>query len=253
MENNDIISRLLADSEWEKIVNIKTEENEVISTARVVSIKYKVYAVILMLFFVIFLMNFVLPALDKLSASRLNYQQKTIQIASSDNNKIQYEKDKSLIEMIASNESQVVACLNLKSWCKALNEQLKNNFSFVRSYLQLNNLYDSKMQINEKLLLVNINEYLLKTDKSKNWQINSISFGESETVLSQLYSIPVKLTVSFDTKDDLLSFVDNVDTKILENKSYRILYKIDQIAYDIMNYNQEQTVDILMHAFYYKE
>jgi hypothetical protein len=68
-----------------------------------------------------------------------------------------------------------------------------------------------------------------------------------------LYSIPIRLQASFENKDHLLSFIENVDKNVLESKSYRILYKIDEIGYDIMEYDQEQLVDIKIHAFYYQE
>lgn len=206
-----------------------------ISTARVVSIRYKIYVLIL-LFLVIFgAMDYALPAWDKWNGLRDNLIDKETQISAFGQKKLQYEKDKSLIASIETNENQIISCLNTKQGCKQLDQKLRENFSFVRSYLQLNNLYDPKMEINEKILLANINEYLLKSasvdqsTKVRNGVINSISFGDPSVVVSQLYSIPVKLSATFATKDDLLSFINNVDTDVLENKAYRILYKIDEI------------------------
>ncbi|HCY21286.1 TPA: hypothetical protein DIC40_05575 [Patescibacteria group bacterium] len=116
------------------------------------------------------------------------------------------------------------------------------------------------MEINEKIILANINEYLLKEIGQNNnesltriGKITNISIGESKVVVSQLYSIPIRLQASFANKDNLLTFIENVDKNVLEAKSYRILYKIDEINYNIMEYDQEQIVDIKMHAFYYQE
>jgi hypothetical protein len=84
-------------------------------------------------------------------------------------------------------------------------------------------------------------------------KINSISIWKPTVVVSQLYSIPIRLQASFINKDYLLAFIENVDKNVLESKSYRILYKIDEINYNIMEYDQEQLVDIKMNAFYYQE
>jgi hypothetical protein len=172
----------------------------------------------------------------------------------------EYEKDKRLIDLIFQKESQILACLNYQQDCKSLDEMLKSNFSFVRSFLLLNNLGDDKMEVNERVLLTNINEYLLKvpssapgeSSKMRNGVLQSINFGTSELVNDNLYSLPVDITATFATKDDLMSFIDNVDRRILENKAYRVLYKIDEVGYDIMHYATEQTVTLHMHAFYYK-
>jgi hypothetical protein len=36
----------------------------------------------------------------------------------------------------------------------------------------------------------------------------------------------------------------------LEDPNYRILYKLDEVSYDIVKYTAEQKVDILMNAYY---
>ncbi len=259
MENNEIINRLM--SETSTSSPLESDDEVSISDARVVSIRYKIYVIVLLFLLLFGVLDYLLPTWDKWMSLRDTSTNKEFQITSFDQKKLQYDQDKALITKIESNENAIVACLNYKQGCKDLDQDLKNNFSFVRSYLQLNNLYDPKMEINEKILLTNINEYLLKTivstggqqSKTRNGTVNSISFGEPKVVVSQLYSIPVRLSATFETKDELLAFIENVDKNILENKAYRILYKIDEIGYDIMNYDKEQTVDIRMHAFYYKE
>jgi hypothetical protein len=59
--------------------------------------------------------------------------------------------------------------------------------------------------------------------------------------------------VTFDTKDALLSFIDNVEKRVLSDSNYRVLYKIDKVNYDIANYTTQQEVDIDMNAYYYTD
>jgi hypothetical protein len=61
----------------------------------------------------------------------------------------------------------------------------------------------------------------------------------------------LKLSIVFDNKDSLLSFLSNVETRILPDAQYRVLYKIDKVSYDIANYTEQQSVDIDLNAYYY--
>jgi hypothetical protein len=62
----------------------------------------------------------------------------------------------------------------------------------------------------------------------------------------------VYLNITFENKDTLLSFIHNIERKINPQTDLRILYKIDEISYDLMSYEEEQNVDIYLKAFYYK-
>ena len=108
------------------------------------------------------------------------------------------------------------------------------------------------MVINEKVLLTNINEYLLKDHNgSSNGSVSKIAIGEPTQYAGNLRYAPLKLSITFDTKDSLLSFLSNVETRILPDAAYRILYKITNVSYDIANYTQQQSVDIDLNAYYY--
>ncbi|NCO97736.1 hypothetical protein GW864_00940 [bacterium] len=58
------------------------------------------------------------------------------------------------------------------------------------------------------------------------------------------------MNITFADKDSLLSFIDNAETNVLDDANYRILYKLDEVSYDIVKYTAEQKVDILMNAYY---
>jgi len=250
MENKDLLAHLMQET-WPAQQKTSNEEEQVISTARVTSVKYKLFSLVLLLVVFLWVFNFVLPLWDKIQSLLSQQDAKQNQLIAINKQYTEYEKDKRLITTILQKEPQILACLNSQQGCKDLDEVLKSNFSFVRSFLLLNNLSDPKMEVNEALLLANINEYLLKTPA--NGILQSISFWTPALVNQTLYTVPVDISATFQNKDDLLSFIDNVDRRILEDKHYRILYKIDEIGYDIMHYATEQTVTLHMHAFYYKQ
>jgi len=62
--------------------------------------------------------------------------------------------------------------------------------------------------------------------------------------------VPIRVNITFADKDSLLSFIDNAETNVLDDANYRILYKLDEVSYDIVKYTAEQKVDILMNAYY---
>lgn len=70
--------------------------------------------------------------------------------------------------------------------CAQLDKTIQNNFGIARSYIQLNTLSAPKMEVDERKILANINEFLIKktsnepglTSRSKNGTINSIAIGE---------------------------------------------------------------------------
>lgn len=256
-QNQDLIQKLMEQQNEQQ--DQKEDEQISISTARVSSIKYRLYVLVFLALIIVGVVDYILPSREKTLWLKVIIADKQQQITNFLDKKSQYEKDKDLISLIETNESKIISCVNYKTECTAITQEIRDNFGFARSYLQLNNLHDAKMEINEKILLANINEYLLKKvsqnkdDIEKIWKINSISLWESKVVMSQLYSIPIRLEASFANKDYLLTFIENVDKNVLEAKSYRILYKIDEINYNIMEYDEEQVVDIKMHAFYYQE
>jgi hypothetical protein len=64
--------------------------------------------------------------------------------------------------------------------------------------------------------------------------------------------VPIRINITFDDKDSLLSFINNVEKNVLDDETYRILYKLNEVVYDVVNHNDEQKVDILMNAYFVK-
>ncbi len=259
MENNNqenqnqLIEKLMEQQKNNK--ESKEDAQISISMARVSWIKYRLYVLITFLLIVLCITEYLLPNRGKTIELKQTIIWKETQIHDFLIKKNQYEKDKDLISLIENNENNIISCVNYRTGCPEIPQDIKDNFGFARSYLQINNLQDNKMEINEKLLLANINEYLLKDKENKQelGNIINISFWKSENIKEQLYAIPIKLQAKFLNKDYLLSFIENVDKNVSEQKEYRVLYKIDEINYNIMEYDQEQLVDIQIKAFYSKE
>ncbi len=256
-QNQELIQKLMEQQTINQ--DTKDEEQISISTARVSSIKYRLYVLVFLALIIVWVIDYILPNREKTIWLRSTIENKQQQITNFITKQNQYEKDKDLIWLIEIHENKIISCVNYKIWCTEIPQEIRDNFWFARSYLQLNNLHDPKMEINEKIILANINEYLLKKTSQNNenstkiGKIINISIGKPNVVVSQLYSIPIRIEASFINKDYLLAFIENVDKNVLESKSYRILYKIDEINYNIMEYDQEQIVDIKISAFYYQE
>lgn len=182
-QNSQIIDRLLGEQQQKKPAEIDkfAEDNQVlITTSRVVSIRYRIYFIVLLLVLIIFGNNILLPAWDNYQVIKTEVSDINLQISTFQTRKLQSDADQKLIAKIENQQDNIISCLNTRANCSAIDPALRTNFSFARSYIQLNNLTDPKMFINEKILLANINEYLLRdpVTKTKNGLINQISIGD---------------------------------------------------------------------------
>lgn len=257
-QNNQLIERLLDEQQQSKpsALDAFAVDNQVlITTSRVVNIRYRLYFLVTLVVLVIFVVNLLLPAWDTYQESRAELSTITQQLSTFATKKLQSDADKQLIATIESQTPTIISCLNTRTQCNDIDTSLKTNFSFARSYIQLNNLTDPKMTVNEKILLTNINEYLLKDIKTSqnNGIINQIAIGEPTVFYGNLYYVPLRLNITFATKDALLSFVENIEEKVFSDARYRVLYKINKINYDLAHYTLQQQADIDMNAYYYTD
>ncbi len=254
-QNNQIIDRLLDEQQrTPSSAEVGADQDQVlITTSRVISIRYRIYFILLLLVAVVFINMVWLPAWDTYQNTQTQLANANLEISQFETKKAQSESDKALIAKIGAQENNIISCLNSRTNCTQIDESLRNNFSFARSFIQLNNLSDPKMVVNEKILLANINEYLIRqwSSSTRNGSINKIAIGEPKQFVDNLYYVPLQLNITFENKDALLSFIDNVETKVLSNVAYRVLYKIDKVNYDIANYSTQQKVGIEMNAYYY--
>ena len=225
---------------------------------RLTSIKYKVY-----LFFVILLIVvFYDPLMDEYN-DFLNTQnavdQLDTQIATTISNGQRYQQDSRLLVSIEQQKAAVIGCINFDSGCDDLSMDIQENIDVIRYHLQLHSLATNKMVIDERKILKNINEFLLQDDPFREWlsyngTINSIVIGNGKKIFQWLSSIPVTLGITFTNKDALLSFIDNVENRIFYSEGnqtdYALAMNIQSLQYDIVNYQNEQTISIKLSLYY---
>lgn len=101
------------------------------------------------------------------------------------------------------------------------------------------------MAFDQKKILANINEFLLRgANNQSNGVVTSIIFGNLSPVeeLESIDQVPITLTVDFADKNGLLSFIYNVENTV--SPQFPMLYKINSVNYDIVKYQETQTVTI---------
>lgn len=279
MENNEIMKRLLEDDVHEEqakksssISNKSQKGDDVhMSRIRVVTAKYKVYIVLLLIFICILLFDYIPDIKNSYEAKQNTYNQVNTQLAWIRADIRNAEDDMAYLWDITSNEQNLKTCLNEKkkevclklpeSWATWEWTGKKYDFSVPLSYLQLHSLYNKKMPVDEKKVLKNLNEYLIKQDiawgsRTKVWDILKISIGDPRAVKkgdTHFFQVPVKITVEFTTIGDLTGFLYNVEKKMVDKWEDRILYKIQSVSYDIISSDKPQVTDISMLAYYYHD
>ena len=280
MENNEIMQRLLQDDKQNSTTKSETPatksngDKEIpMSRIRVVTAKYKVYIILLVIFICLLLLIYIPNAKDSLKASRSSYQQVNSQLDSLKNDIRLAEEDMVYLcddtNGVVKNEAALGKCLNEKSNCTSLPEswktwswdEMKYDLSIPLSYLQLHSLYNKKMPVDEKRVLKNLNEYLVKqdiswTDRRRVWDILRIEIGDPEEVKAwdnHFFKVTVDVEIEFETIDDLIGFLYNVEKKLIDKSEDRILYKIQTVSYDIVTNDEPQVTDISMMAYYYHD
>jgi negative regulator of genetic competence, sporulation and motility len=68
-----------------------------------------------------------------------------------------------------------------------------------------------------------------------------------------LFAVPITLSIEFEKINDLISFVHNVEKRLITIPQDRILYKIQEVGYDIVASSKPQTTEISMIAYYYHD
>ncbi len=279
MENNEIMKRLLQDDvhdeQAKKSITTSSKSQKWddvhMSRIRVVTAKYKVYIVLLLIFICLLLMDYIPNTRQSYESKQSTYNQVNSQLTAVRNDIRKAEDDMAYLWDITSNEQNLKTCLNekKKEVCLKLPESWmvwewtgrKYDFSVPLSYLQLHSLYNKKMPVDEKKVLKNLNEYLIKQDitwgsRTRVWDILKISIWDPHSVKNwdtHFFKVPVNVTIEFTTIGDLTGFLYNVEKKMVEKWSDRILYKIQSVSYDIIASDKPQVTDISMLAYYYHD
>ena len=289
MENNEIMERLLQDSKQNSAVKEKTTKHygawEIqTSRIRVVTAKYKVYIVLLLLLLAILRLNYIPSKKSALKTSSEAYDQAKTQLMNVERDIKDAERDIDYLcndkNGVVNNEETLKNCLNRRVDCTSLPETWKEwteddmhyNLSIPLSYLQVNSLWNEKMPVDEKSVLKNLNEYLIKedllwSDRKRVWDILKINIGDPEILwywlkknsdwreeeFPNFFQVTVDVEIEFKDVSDLTGFLYNVEKKLIENWEDRILYKIQSVSYDIVTHDEPQVTDISMIAYYYHD
>jgi hypothetical protein len=229
-----------------------------------------VYAAIVVVLLVILGMEWLPKMQSTFNAAHAVYQQTQATLQQLVEDKAAAQRNKAYLEEIEASQSLLESCLNEENpaTCASLPEtwnitykgKTVKDFSVPLSYLQLNSLYATKMPVDEKKVLRNLNEYLIRDGGGqgmnvKNGDIESITIGDPTSVGESkvFFSVPLELSITFDRVGDLISFIRNVEKKLITTSEDRILYKVQEVGYDIVTSDRPQTTTISMIAYYYHD
>jgi hypothetical protein len=259
-QNNDIMARLLNESGTSIPENTPVNDSETtsIAAARVLSTRYKVYLLVMLVLLYVVVQYVFFPTLDKQQAQQSQLQNIVTQLQSFEAKRLQYVADAALMQSIENQQEILLNCINNQTACEALDEGLRDKVDIAKMFLKLDTIIDPVMGIDEKRILASLNDYaLIRTPnntvatRERNGAIQSIRISDPIVHDGAVYRVPIDLEVSFSNKDGLLSFINNIENSLAANPPYRLLYVIDQIDYDVVKYNEEQKATIQLSLFYY--
>lgn len=227
----------------------KTSADNLLQNYRLETLKYRIYIGILLV--LSYVMRTYVSAYsqeyqmvkDTRESSDATLQQLDSQIT-------QANGDLSLVRLLSGNQAAFVNVLNSRTGCSQIPKPLQQNLPALKIFMQLSDLESTKMKVDEKRLLQNINEFLLDAWWGVKWgSIQSVTFGDPKFDKNKNPYVPITLKVTTDYRG-LVGIVDAIETHIsLENP---LFYVIESIKYNIVNANQQQDVDIILDAYYYK-
>ena len=274
MENKEIMEKLLDNNHSTKSdnqvsSNTKKWEDASISRIRVITAKYKVYLVLLLIFICVLILEYIPNMKDRYNSTQSSYNQVQSQLNVVKGQIEEAKMEEQYLYEIIENEDALKTCLNGQSdeqcsdlpdgWKQTTEEGVEYNYSVPLSYLQTHSLYSVKMPVDEKKVLRNLNEYLIKEDiswtsRTRVWDILRITIWDPSPVNwwdQHFFVVPVSVSIEFTEIEDLIWFLYNVEKKLVDNWDDRILYKIQTVSYDIISHDEPQITEIGMLAYYY--
>lgn len=158
-----------------------------------------------------------------------------------------------------SDMNNLVTCINNSNLCDKVLTWVKKDLAVTRSYLLLTPLSGSKMDVDQKTLLRHFNEYLLvEKDKDtgaerKLGQLLNITFTEPSLIdqAKQIYTIGVDTTITFPNKASMMQMIKKIETWL--DSKWLSLIKISSINYDIVKFEEAQTVNVSFTIYQYKK
>lgn len=178
----------------------------------------------------------------------LNTERRTVE-----NNILIAKENIDFLEYLSWKDLNIINCINsitcetssIITWHDRINDDV------LRYYYLLAKHNPNKMSFDQRLILRNINEFLFnKRSANSFWDINIISFWNPRVTTFQkwLYELPITINANFSDSDNLFNFINNIENRVF--REFPVLYEIDSINYDIVKYDQFQTVNINLKAYY---
>lgn len=254
-EVNETLAAQIAEKIKANSLNGETDDLTSFETKKKVdNVKQKIYV-------------FVLAVIAYLCFSYASWALDTYQESEATVNKIQLDIDavEGEITSLKSNEeslkmitresdlNNLINCINNSNLCDKVIVWVKKNIQVTRSYLLVTPLSWSKMDIDQKTLLKYFNEYLLVW---QSWlplgQLLNITFTSPSLIEEgrQIYTIWVDSTITFTSKDAMMEMIAKVETWL--NPDNPLLIKISSLNYDIVKFEEPQTVNISFLIYNYK-
>lgn len=243
----------------EKQVDIESYD---ITERRFQNVKYRIYTFVLICLIAVMYSPFKKASTTLLEKqNQINSINQTITTRINDHH--EYSEITSFLSQIEDDKLEIINCLNENQWCENLSSQILDNQEIIKWYLQIGSLQRDKMDINEAKVLRNINEFMVKSAYSTpertiyNGNITNIQIWEKKQLNDNIIQVPLHLIITFNNQTNLVEFLENIENKVFYDEvnglNYSILYKIQQIDYDIVNYDETQDVDIMLYAYAYNE
>ncbi len=237
-------------------------KNDQISQAqemRFLSVRYKVYSVIVIAIIVIGHSRW-MSAISTTWAKRNSLDQIDSEINNTITKQETYKKEKELFTIININQPTLIDCINKQSNCDKLPEIISKNINTIKAYIQLWDLKKTKMKVDERKILKIINEFMtqkniLSEERSYNSSVTSINIGDPTSLENNIIKVPLDLMLTFNNKQDLLNFLSNIESYVFSSPEdglkSSVLLRIESLNYDIINNKESQDVEISLSAYAY--
>ena len=165
----------------------------------------------------------------------------------------QVETEIKVIENLNQVEKQntLIKCLNNDD-CESIEPELLRRLDFLRIFIMIEELISEKMNFDQKEILRNIYEFLLTNNQwERLWTLQSINFGSIWVEDEELWlvSLPISLSVTFQWKQPLLTFLNNVENVVFIETP--IMYVIESMNYNIVEYTEQQDVNISLTTYFF--
>jgi len=228
---------------------------------RFVSVKYKIYTLS-----IVSLLILIYSPVSKSLQNSWNKREQGNVIDTTINTRIdsqaEYTTKTNLLKKIEENKELIITCINEQNKCDQLPEDITTNIETIKSYIQIGNLKKDKMDINESKILKTINEFMTREDplaveRKYNGNVTNIIIGKTVELENNIVQVPLAMTVTFNSKEKLINFISNIENNIYYTQTNglndSILYRIEELKYDIVNYRDTQDVEISLSAYAYNE